>query len=123
MYVFPVKAYDALGSSPTKSEKPTVDTSKSISAHSARDVNDFRQTGYNDVDIFTYNEMRAATRNFKPDQILGEGGFGIVYRGVIDESVRPGYKSTHVAIKELDPEGFQGDREWLVYFDKVAVSL
>ncbi|XP_010245739.1 PREDICTED: serine/threonine-protein kinase At5g01020 isoform X3 [Nelumbo nucifera] len=57
--------------------------------------------------------MRLATKNFRPDQILGEGGFGIVYKGILDENVRPGYKSTQVAIKELNPDGFQGDREWL----------
>ncbi|EOA12307.1 hypothetical protein CARUB_v10007944mg [Capsella rubella] len=69
--------------------------------------------GYENVDIFTYEEMKVATKQFRPDYILGEGGFGVVYKGVIDESVRSGYKSTKVAIKELNPEGFQGDREWL----------
>lgn len=70
--------------------------------------------GYENVDIFTYEEMKLATKQFRPDFILGEGGFGVVYKGVVDETVRPGYKSTKVAIKELNPEGFQGDREWLV---------
>lgn len=70
--------------------------------------------GYTNVDIFTYEEMRLATKQFRPDYILGEGGFGVVYKGVIDENVRPGYKTTQVAIKELNREGFQGDREWLV---------
>uniref|UniRef100_A0A1J3CCQ7 non-specific serine/threonine protein kinase n=1 Tax=Noccaea caerulescens TaxID=107243 RepID=A0A1J3CCQ7_NOCCA len=69
--------------------------------------------GYENVDIFTYEEMKIATKQFRPDYILGEGGFGVVYKGVIDENVRAGYKSTKVAIKELNPEGFQGDREWL----------
>lgn len=80
-----------------------------------KNVKDLRQsTGSGDVDIFTYEEMKLATKHFRPDQVLGEGGFGIVYKGVIDENVRPGYKMTQVAIKELDPEGLQGDREWLV---------
>lgn len=69
--------------------------------------------GYSNVHIFTYNELRLATKQFRPDFILGEGGFGVVYKGVIDDSVRAGYKSTEVAIKELNREGFQGDREWL----------
>nr|XP_027191960.1 probable serine/threonine-protein kinase PBL17 isoform X3 [Cicer arietinum] len=69
--------------------------------------------GYSNVDIFTYQELRLATKHFRPDFILGEGGFGVVYKGVIDDSVRTGYKSTEVAIKELNREGFQGDREWL----------
>ena len=72
--------------------------------------------GYSNVHIFTYNELRLATKQFRPDFILGEGGFGVVYKGVIDDSVRAGYKSTEVAIKELNREGFQGDREWLVSY-------
>lgn len=79
-----------------------------------KNVNDLRQNpGYSNVDIFTYNEMKLATKFFRPDYILGEGGFGVVYKGVIDENVRPGYKTTFVAIKELNRGGYQGDREWL----------
>uniref|UniRef100_A0A0D9WSX7 non-specific serine/threonine protein kinase n=1 Tax=Leersia perrieri TaxID=77586 RepID=A0A0D9WSX7_9ORYZ len=78
-----------------------------------KDVEDLQIEGYGNVNIFTYNELRAATKNFRPDQILGEGGFGVVYKGVIDENVRPGFLSTQVAVKELNPEGFQGDKEWL----------
>ncbi|XVF69803.1 hypothetical protein PTKIN_Ptkin11bG0110800 [Pterospermum kingtungense] len=88
--------------------------SPSIIPLTAKDVKDLRQNpGYGNVDIFTYEEMRLATKLFRPDHILGEGGFGVVYKGVIDENVRPGYKSTAVAVKELNPDGFQGDREWL----------
>jgi serine/threonine protein kinase len=65
------------------------------------------------VDIFTYEEMCLATKNFRPNFILGEGGFGVVYKGVIDGSVKPGYQTTNVAIKVLDRDGVQGDREWL----------
>ncbi|KAL5200007.1 hypothetical protein ABZP36_021210 [Zizania latifolia] len=79
-----------------------------------KDVEDLQVEGYGNVNIFTYNELRAATKNFRPDQILGEGGFGVVYKGVIDENVRVGFPSTQVAVKELNPEGFQGDKEWLV---------
>lgn len=80
-----------------------------------KNVKDLRQNpGYSNLDIFTYDEMRIATKLFRPDQVLGEGGFGVVYKGVIDENVRPGYAKIQVAVKELDPEGIQGDREWLV---------
>lgn len=79
-----------------------------------RNVGDLRQNpGNSNLDIFTYEEMRLATKRFRPDLVLGEGGFGVVYKGVIDDNVRPGYKTTQVAIKELNPEGYQGDREWL----------
>ncbi|TVU08446.1 hypothetical protein EJB05_41851 [Eragrostis curvula] len=78
-----------------------------------KDVEHLQVEGYGNVNIFTYNELRAATKNFRPDQILGEGGFGVVYKGVIDENVRAGFPSRQVAVKELNPEGFQGDKEWL----------
>ncbi|KAL4326229.1 hypothetical protein GQ457_11G018080 [Hibiscus cannabinus] len=88
--------------------------SPSYIALAAKDVKDLRQNpGYSNVDVFTYEEMRLATKQFRRDYILGDGGFGVVYKGVIDEYVRPGYKSTAVAVKELNPDGFQGDREWL----------
>jgi hypothetical protein len=45
---------------------------------------------------------------------LGEGGFGTVYKGYIDENVRVGLKSLPVAVKVLNKEGLQGHREWLV---------
>ncbi len=89
-----------------------------------KNVKDLRENpGYSNVDIFTYEEMRLATKRFRPDLILGEGGFGIVYKGVIDENVRPGYSTTQVAIKELNREGFQGDREWLVFDFPCSFSL
>ncbi|KAJ8773875.1 hypothetical protein K2173_009306 [Erythroxylum novogranatense] len=34
---------------------------------------------------FTYNELKTATRNFRPDSVVGEGGFGSVFKGWIDE--------------------------------------
>lgn len=103
---------------PTRSSTPESQDFKSagITSGTPRNVTDLRQNpGYSNVDIFTYEEMRLATKQFRPDKVLGEGGFGVVYKGVIDETVRPGYKTTNVAIKELDPEGFQGDKEWLVF--------
>lgn len=66
---------------------------------------------------FTLNELRNATRNFRTDNLIGEGGFGYVYKGWIDEqslaASKPG-AGRIVAIKKLKPEGFQGHKEWLV---------
>lgn len=68
---------------------------------------------------FTYSELKNATKNFRPDSLIGEGGFGHVYKGWIDEhtleAVRPGAGMV-VAVKKLKPEGFQGHKEWLVVF-------
>lgn len=66
---------------------------------------------------FTFNELRAATRNFRPDSVVGEGGFGSVFKGWVDEQTlvasKPG-AGIVIAVKKLNQEGLQGHREWLV---------
>lgn len=65
---------------------------------------------------FTFTQLRSATRNFRPDSVLGEGGFGSVFKGWIDEHAftpaKPGTGMV-IAVKRLNQEGFQGHREWL----------
>ncbi|XP_078428744.1 receptor-like cytoplasmic kinase 176 [Wolffia australiana] len=65
---------------------------------------------------FTFNELRSATRNFRPDSVLGEGGFGSVFKGWIDEHTfapaKPG-TGIVIAVKRLNLDGLQGHREWL----------
>lgn len=66
---------------------------------------------------FSYNELKNATRNFRHDFLLGEGGFGHVYKGWIDSSTLSSSTSGSriaVAIKKLKAKGFQGHNEWLV---------
>ncbi|GAB4858875.1 hypothetical protein Ancab_010352 [Ancistrocladus abbreviatus] len=47
---------------------------------------------------FSFNELKTATRNFRPDSVVGEGGFGAVFKGWIDEHslapARPGTFTT-----------------------------
>ncbi|OIW17586.1 hypothetical protein TanjilG_08864 [Lupinus angustifolius] len=57
---------------------------------------------------FTFRELAAATKNFRPESFLGEGGFGSVYKGRLESS------SQTVAVKQLDRNGLQGNREFLV---------
>lgn len=38
----------------------------------------------NEVIIFTYKELDDATNGFSDEQIIGEGGFGVVYKGCIE---------------------------------------
>ncbi|CAN4119777.1 unnamed protein product [Withania somnifera] len=65
---------------------------------------------------FTFNDLKNATRNFRADSLLGEGGFGYVFKGWLDENTlapcKPGTGMV-VAVKQLKPESFQGHREWL----------
>lgn len=66
---------------------------------------------------FNFSELKSATRNFRPESLLGEGGFGCVFKGWINENgtapVKPGTGLT-VAVKTLNHDGLQGHKEWLV---------
>ncbi|KAK8956100.1 putative serine/threonine-protein kinase NAK [Platanthera guangdongensis] len=65
--------------------------------------------------VFTFAELKSATKNFKPDTVLGEGGFGKVFKGWVDEKTLNPVKSglgMVVAVKKLDPESMQGLEEW-----------
>ncbi|XP_021321218.1 serine/threonine-protein kinase RIPK isoform X2 [Sorghum bicolor] len=68
-----------------------------------------------DVLAFTVEELRVATRDFSMSNFVGEGGFGPVYKGRVDDRVRPGLRQPQaVAVKLLDLEGSQGHKEWLL---------
>eukprot|EP00249_Psilotum_nudum_P010604 c22641_g2_i1 orf=1-681(-) len=57
---------------------------------------------------FTFRELATATKNFRPECLIGEGGFGRVYKGRLDNTGQV------VAVKQLDRRGLQGNREFLV---------
>ncbi|KAL8243079.1 hypothetical protein R6Q59_009337 [Mikania micrantha] len=62
---------------------------------------------------FTLAELKLITQSFSSSNFLGEGGFGPVHKGFIDDKLKPGLKPQPVAVKLLDLEGLQGHREWL----------
>ncbi|CAI8611075.1 unnamed protein product [Vicia faba] len=63
--------------------------------------------------VFTLAELKVATRNFRLDTLLGEGGFGRVYKGLFKERAtsKRGEDST-IAIKKLNSHSSQGFAEW-----------
>ncbi|CAN6565714.1 unnamed protein product [Malus baccata var. baccata] len=65
-------------------------------------------SGHIAAHTFTFRELAVATKNFRADCILGEGGFGQVYKGRLEST------NQVVAIKQLDSNGLQGNREFLV---------
>ncbi|XP_076892935.1 uncharacterized protein LOC143544819 [Bidens hawaiensis] len=63
--------------------------------------------------FLAYEELNKATNNFEQASILGEGGFGRVFKGVLSDG-------THVAIKRLSSGGQQGDKEFLVEVEMLS---
>ncbi|KAK8654712.1 hypothetical protein V6N13_107315 [Hibiscus sabdariffa] len=62
---------------------------------------------------FTASEIERATDNFDDSRILGEGGFGRVYSGVLDDG-------TKVAVKVLKRDDQQGGREFLAEVEMLS---
>lgn len=54
---------------------------------------------------FTFEEMLEITNSFSPDNLIGEGGFGCVYKGWLSDG-------RCVAVKQLKTGSGQGEREF-----------
>ncbi|MBA0737635.1 hypothetical protein Gogos_011089, partial [Gossypium gossypioides] len=55
--------------------------------------------------MFTYEELATATNGFSDANLIGQGGFGYVYRGIFVDG-------KEVAVKQLKVESRQGEREF-----------
>ncbi|XP_009769580.1 proline-rich receptor-like protein kinase PERK8 [Nicotiana sylvestris] len=106
-----------LGPSPFAASSPNSDTSflRSRSQHSAYLAANGSQSTFmyspehggigNSRSWFTYEELAEATNGFSSESILGEGGFGCVYKGVLSDG-------REVAVKQLKSGSGQGEREF-----------
>ncbi|XP_059294349.1 probable serine/threonine-protein kinase PBL7 [Lycium ferocissimum] len=56
---------------------------------------------------FSYRDLATATNNFRRESIIGEGGFGPVFKGQLETG-------QVVAVKKLNHSGLQGDKEFFV---------
>ncbi|QCE09776.1 serine/threonine-protein kinase PBS1 [Vigna unguiculata] len=63
------------------------------------------------LQVFTFKQLHSATGGFSKSNVVGHGGFGLVYRGVLNSGRK-------VAIKFMDQAGKQGEEEF-----KVEVEL
>ncbi|XP_009788489.1 serine/threonine-protein kinase PCRK1-like [Nicotiana tabacum] len=68
--------------------------------------------------VFTVDELKTATRNFSRSLMIGEGGFGGVYRGVLRDTKD---KRTDIAVKQLSQRGLQGHKEWVTEVNVLGV--
>ncbi|GLT54506.1 hypothetical protein SLA2020_276980 [Shorea laevis] len=65
----------------------------------------------NGLQVFSFKQLHSATSGFSKSNVVGHGGFGLVYRGVLSDGRK-------VAIKLMDQPGKQGEEEF-----KVEVEL
>ncbi|KAF8030886.1 hypothetical protein BT93_D0166 [Corymbia citriodora subsp. variegata] len=101
----------------------TADTRRSEFDSDSRDFGDsvafydlLTQRRANDLRVFSFAELKSATRGFSRALLIGEGGFGCVYRGVVPVpgGAPDGSDSRmDVAVKQLNRNGFQGHKEWI----------
>ncbi|KAK4781204.1 hypothetical protein SAY87_017310 [Trapa incisa] len=62
---------------------------------------------------FTASDIEKATDDFNTSRVLGEGGFGRVYSGTLDDGIR-------VAVKVLKRDDQQGGREFLAEVEMLS---
>ncbi|KAM7280775.1 hypothetical protein ACFE04_007909 [Oxalis oulophora] len=67
----------------------------------------------NGVQVFTYKELDVATDKFSESNVIGNSGFGVIYRGVLSDG-------TIAAIKKLHREGKQGERAFRIEVDLLS---
>ncbi|KAL8129269.1 hypothetical protein V2J09_018424 [Rumex salicifolius] len=68
------------------------------------------ENGSNNIaaQAFTFRELATATKNFRQECMIGEGGFGRVYKGKLERT------GQIIAVKQLDRKGLQGNKEFVV---------
>ncbi|XP_019422524.1 PREDICTED: probable serine/threonine-protein kinase PBL7 isoform X2 [Lupinus angustifolius] len=59
------------------------------------------------LQVFTFKQLHSATGGFSKSNVVGHGGFGLVYQGVLNDGRK-------VAIKFMDQAGKQGEEEFRV---------
>lgn len=82
------------------------DTDVSISMESSMMTSSPSSKLSNHLRVFTFAELKTATRCFSRSLMLGEGGFGSVYKGWI-KCIEESHKKIEVAVKQLNRKGLQ----------------
>ncbi|CAF2155798.1 unnamed protein product [Brassica napus] len=63
---------------------------------------------------FSVTDLKAATKNFSRSVMIGEGGFGCVFRGTVRDLEDPSIK-IEVAVKQLGKRGLQAKVIYIIY--------
>lgn len=69
------------------------------------------------VQVFTYKELELATDNFSEENVIGNGRFGIVYKGVVGDN------GVFVAIKILHKDGKHRERSFRMEVNFLLLSF
>ncbi|KAJ0792115.1 putative non-specific serine/threonine protein kinase [Helianthus annuus] len=95
------------------------DTSRRLDFDSSNNSSDavgfselLSQRRANDLRVFTFKELKLATKGFNRSLVIGEGGFGCVYRGVVKVA---GDRNLDVAVKQLSRNGLQAWFSFLIF--------
>ncbi|CAM8890969.1 unnamed protein product [Rhodiola kirilowii] len=65
------------------------------------------------LQVFTFKQLQSATGGLGKSNVIGHGGFGLVYRGVLNDGRK-------VAVKLMDQAGKQGEEEFKVEVDLLS---
>ncbi|XP_011085976.1 probable LRR receptor-like serine/threonine-protein kinase At5g45780 isoform X2 [Sesamum indicum] len=65
---------------------------------------------------FSLRELQIATSNFNPKNILGQGGFGVVYKGILPNKAI-------VAVKRLKDPSFTGEVQFQTEVEMIGLAL
>ncbi|KAL3583370.1 hypothetical protein D5086_014431 [Populus alba] len=63
---------------------------------------------------FSYDDLVSATNNFSDQRKLGEGGFGAVYRGYLNDM------DMEIAVKKISRSSRQGKKEYITEFQSLG---
>ncbi|XP_024467244.1 probable LRR receptor-like serine/threonine-protein kinase At5g45780 isoform X4 [Populus trichocarpa] len=65
---------------------------------------------------FSFRELQIATSNFSPKNILGQGGYGVVYKGCLPNK-------TFIAVKRLKDPSFAGEVQFQTEVEMIGLAL
>ncbi|CAN6481943.1 unnamed protein product [Victoria cruziana] len=77
------------------------------------DVGRSNSTKFRGGQVFTFKQLELATDKFSQGNVIGNGGFGVVYRGVLSDG-------TVAAVKRLNGEGKHGERDFRMEVDLLS---
>lgn len=87
--------------------------SSSIASSTSASIISTMATCILSVKTFPLAELEKATHKFSSKRILGEGGFGRVYHGIMEDG-------TEVAVKLLTRDNHSGDREFIAEVEMLS---